>query len=81
MRGLGGAVDHNFTECVWRCELNRTKIVLFYQLGRLTVLRISRLTDYGTVVLAHLARDKAGLVSAAEVATATGIAASGAPSR
>lgn len=38
------------------------------------MLRISRLTDYGTVVLAHLAGDKAGLVSAAEVATATGIA-------
>jgi len=38
------------------------------------VLRISRLTDYGTVVLAHLARDNADLVSAAEVATATGIA-------
>ena len=49
-------------------------MVLFYQLGSLPVLRISRLTDYGTVVLAHLARDKAGLVSAAEVATATGIA-------
>jgi FeS assembly SUF system regulator len=41
---------------------------------RFTVLRISRLTDYGTVVLGHLARDDAGLVSAAEVATATGIA-------
>jgi len=38
------------------------------------VLRISRLTDYGTVVLAHLAHDDATLVSAAEVATATGIA-------
>jgi DNA-binding IscR family transcriptional regulator len=38
------------------------------------VLRISRLTDYGTVVLAHLARDKADLVSAAEVASGTGIA-------
>ena len=49
-------------------------MVLFYQPGSLPVLRISRLTDYGTVVLAHLARDKAGLVSAAEVATATGIA-------
>jgi len=38
------------------------------------VLRISRLTDYGTVVLAHLARDDTELVSAAEVASATGIA-------
>lgn len=38
------------------------------------MLRISRLTDYGTVVLAHLARDSVALVSAADVATATGIA-------
>ena len=38
------------------------------------MLRISRLTDYGTVVLAHLARDDTDLVSAAEVAIATGIA-------
>lgn len=38
------------------------------------MLRISRLTDYGTVVLAHLARKDAGLVSAAEVASATGVA-------
>ena len=38
------------------------------------MLRISRLTDYGTVVLAHLARGDAGLVSAAEVSAATGIA-------
>ena len=38
------------------------------------MLRISRLTDYGTVVLAHLARDDSDLVSAAEVASATGIA-------
>lgn len=38
------------------------------------MLRISRLTDYGTVVLAHLAREDADLVSAAEVASATGIA-------
>lgn len=37
------------------------------------MLRISRLTDYGTVVLAHLARDDAAIQSAAEVATATGI--------
>ena len=38
------------------------------------MLRITRLTDYGTVVLAHLARGDADLVSAAEVAAATGIA-------
>ena len=38
------------------------------------MLRISRLTDYGTVVLAHLACEDAGLQSAADVASATGIA-------
>jgi FeS assembly SUF system regulator len=37
------------------------------------VLRISKLTDYGTVVLAHLADGPAGMASAAEVASATGI--------
>lgn len=36
-------------------------------------MRISRLTDYGTVVLSHLARSEAALVSASEVAAATGI--------
>ena len=38
------------------------------------MLRISRLTDYGTLVLAHLSSDGATLTSAAEVAAATGIA-------
>jgi FeS assembly SUF system regulator len=38
------------------------------------MLRISKLTDYGTVLLAHLAASRDGVVSAAEVATATGIA-------
>jgi len=38
------------------------------------VLRISKLTDYGTVLLAHLAADRAAVVSAADVAAATGIA-------
>lgn len=38
------------------------------------MLRISRLTDYGTLVLAHLSTGEAELSSAAEVATATGIA-------
>jgi len=37
------------------------------------VLRISKLTDYGTVVLAHLARNEDEVVSAAEVAVATGL--------
>jgi FeS assembly SUF system regulator len=38
------------------------------------VLRISKLTDYGTVLLAHLAANPAGVCSAADVAAATGIA-------
>lgn len=38
------------------------------------MLRISRLTDYGTVVLAYLARETGRVCSAAEVAQATGIA-------
>ena len=38
------------------------------------MLRISRLTDYGTLVLAHLSTGDANMWSAAEVATATGIA-------
>jgi len=37
------------------------------------VLRISKLTDYGTVVLAHLADGHARVASAAELATSTGI--------
>lgn len=37
------------------------------------MLRISKLTDYGTVVLAHLADDPAQLASANEVASATGL--------
>lgn len=38
------------------------------------MLRISKLTDYGTVVLAHLAKEPGGVCSAADVAQATGIA-------
>ena len=38
------------------------------------MLRISKLTDYGTVVLAHLAGETDGYCSAADVAHATGIA-------
>lgn len=37
------------------------------------MLRISRLTDYGTVVLAHLAGDESSVASANEVASATGL--------
>ena len=37
------------------------------------MLRISKLTDYGTVVLAHLAGDPQRLCSAADIAAATGI--------
>lgn len=38
------------------------------------MLRISKLTDYGTVVLAHLAGEMGCVCSAADVAHATGIA-------
>lgn len=38
------------------------------------MLRISKLTDYGTVVLAHLASETDRVCSAADVAHATGIA-------
>lgn len=38
------------------------------------MLRISKLTDYGTVVLAHLAGSTGRVCSAAEVSEATGIA-------
>ena len=38
------------------------------------MLRISKLTDYGTVVLAHLALQQTAVCSAADVANATGIA-------
>lgn len=37
------------------------------------MLRISKLTDYGTVVLAELAKGRRGVLSAAEVASATGL--------
>lgn len=37
------------------------------------MLRISKLTDYGTVVLAHLAGEPGSVCSAADVAEATGI--------
>ncbi len=39
------------------------------------MLRISKLTDYGTVVLAELAANSASVCSASDVAQATGIAA------
>ena len=38
------------------------------------MLRISKLTDYGTVLLAHLAANRDSVCSAADVAAATGIA-------
>lgn len=38
------------------------------------MLRISKLTDYGTVLLAHLAANQSAVCSAAGVASATGIA-------
>ena len=37
------------------------------------MLRISKLTDYGTVVLGHLAQSQSDVASASEVAAATGV--------
>lgn len=48
-------------------------MVLFHKERRIVVLRISKLTDYGTVILAHLATHERSLSSAAEVAGATGL--------
>ena len=38
------------------------------------MLRLSKLTDYGTVVLAHMARKPAAVYAAADVAAATRVA-------
>lgn len=38
------------------------------------MLRVSKLTDYGTLVLAHMAREPAGVYAAADVAVATHLA-------
>ena len=38
------------------------------------MLRLSKLTDYGTVVLAHMAREPAAVYAAADVAAATRLA-------
>ncbi len=54
--------------------LNRTKIVPYLRKRSRDVLRISKLTDYGTVVLAELAANEGQVCSAAEVASATGVA-------
>lgn len=48
-------------------------MVLFNFRRRFNVLRMSRLTDYGTLVLTQLPHDGATLLTAAEVAAATGI--------
>src|SRR5688500_6835639 len=46
----------------------RTKIVLYSTATSHTVLRISKLTDYATVILASLAADSAARRTAAEIA-------------
>ncbi len=38
------------------------------------MLRLSKLTDYGTVIMTHLARNPGRIYSAAEVAAAIGVA-------
>ena len=48
-------------------------MVLFNTRQKRTMLRISKLTDYGTVLLAHLARNPDEVCSAADIAARTGI--------
>lgn len=38
------------------------------------MLKLSKLTDYATVILSHMAKDKAGVHGACDIAAATGIA-------
>jgi FeS assembly SUF system regulator len=49
-------------------------MVPYFVARSFSMLRISKLTDYGTVVLAHLASQTNVVVSATDVSTATGIA-------
>lgn len=44
-----------------------------FQLWSDSVLRISKLTDYGTVVLGHLAHSETAQLSSADIAAATGL--------
>src|SRR3569833_3336912 len=53
--------------------LIRTKIVLIAN-EVANMLRVGKLTDYGTVVMTHLARDPQGLHSANEIAAELGLA-------
>ena len=54
-----------------RLKQKRTKIVLYPSTTGLVMLRISKLTDYGRLVLAQLPADGEGLASAGQVANAT----------
>tara|TARA_Y100000590_G_scaffold416580_1_gene515432 strand:+ start:107 stop:655 length:549 start_codon:yes stop_codon:yes gene_type:complete len=59
---------------ILRQSLNSTKIVLF-KIGKDSLmLRISKLTDYGTLILAQLALEKEGIYSAHQVAESTHLA-------
>jgi len=51
-----------------------TRIVPYQDAALAPMLKLSRLTDYGTVVLAHLARDPGARLSASELAQATRLA-------
>lgn len=53
-------------------ELNSTKIVLNYR--EHGMLRLSKLTDYATVILSFMAKDNKQVHAAMEIAAATGIA-------
>ena len=77
--GYAGALQQHYFDHFLALDYS-----LIYEIGlkwsfievtrRKTVLKMSRLTDYGTVVLAHLAGDPGAVCSAADVAKATGIA-------
>lgn len=55
-------------------DLNRTKIVLIECSGNLKMLKISKLTDYATVIMSYLAKQGSQRQVATEVSHATGIA-------
>lgn len=52
---------------------NRTKFVLIMCGERIKMIRLSRLTDYAVVILAQMAREKDGLLSAAELSRRTAL--------
>src|SRR5258707_12402181 len=56
-----------------RRELNSTISVLNSVVRTIPMLRLSKLTDYGTVAMAHIAREPDRIHAAAELAAAIGV--------